>query len=193
MAKPALVLLLAVLATSCGRAPYGQKESGAAASLPNLEPRVGIVVPTASRTCIAIRNANLAPKTPVTLVVPTIPQSIAAAEISGPSSSNCPVTQEVQPDLTSYDLHVIGKAPTKLMPLIGVVGEPAGFTMNNIQVQANLNGDGTTQFFRACRGNNGIHLTIWNGVPLTGTRLWHGFYYEPSQAVVAPACSEKEQ
>jgi hypothetical protein len=194
-----LLSLLTVVLVACGGRPEarqaGQPGSGpgTSASIPKYEARIGIAVPTASRTCLAIQNADLSLKTPITLVVPSLPQSVIPAEISNVSGSTCPITQDVQAGITSYDLHVIGKAPAKLMPLIAVVGDAARFTMNNIQVQADLNGDRSTQTFRACRGENGVHLTVWNGIPLTGAPLWHGFYYEPSQATPAPVCSAGEQ
>jgi hypothetical protein len=188
-----VLLTLALLTVACGKGPDGENSSGPSASALNLEPRAGIAVRTASRTCLAIRNANLPAKTPIALIVPTLPQSTTAAEISGPSSSNCPVTEDVQPGVTSYDLHITGKEPIALIPLIGVLSDGTAFTMNNIQVQADLNRDRTMQTFRACRTDVGVHLTIWKGIPTTGTRLWHGFYYEPSHAVAAPICSNAEQ
>ena len=38
----------------------------------------------------------------------------------------------------------------------------------------------------------GVHLTLWSGVPTTGTVVWHGFYYEPNNTGLGPPCTSKE-
>jgi len=62
----------------------------------------------------------------------------------------------------------------------------------NNNVQADLDQNGKHEAFRACSGNDGIHLTVWSGNPLDGTLLWHGYYYEPSNPGLGPSCTPKE-
>ncbi len=44
-----------------------------------------------------------------------------------------------------------------------------------------LDGDGKSEYFRECTSNEGLHMTVWKGKPLSGTRIWHsysGFGYD---------------
>jgi hypothetical protein len=192
-----MVVVLAVCAAaSCTRKnpQTGAQSSALSPSAPpaTYTPRIGVAVSTASRTCVAIENNNVASGTAVTLVTPTLPQSFAQAEIGAQSQSPCPVSQEMNPALTSYDVHVKGAAPPKLTPLIAVLGSAAPFSMQNNNVVADLDQNGKTESFRACSAADGVHLTVWSGVATTGSVVWHGFYYEPNNAGLGPPCSPKE-
>jgi hypothetical protein len=192
-----MVLVLAVCgAVSCtSKNPQtGAQSSALSPSAPpaTYTPRIGVAVSTASRTCVAIANNNLASGTPVTLVTPTLPQSFSQGAIGAQSQSPCPVSQDVNPSLSSYDVHVSGAAPAKLTPLIAVIGSSAPFSMQNNNVAADLDQNGKSETFRACSAADGVHLTVWSGVPTTGSVVWHGFYYEPNNAGLCPPCSPKE-
>jgi hypothetical protein len=194
------IMLAVAVAVSCTisctkKNPQTGAESSAltpSAPAATYAPRVGVAVSTASRTCVAIANNNLVSGTAVTLVTPTLPQSFGQAEIGAQSQSQCPVSQEVNPALSSYDVHVTGAAPPKLTPLIAAIGSSAPFSMQNNNVVADLDQNGKTESFRACSAADGVHLTVWSGVPTTGTVVWHGFYYEPNNAGLGPPCTSKE-
>ena len=142
---------------------------------------------------MAIHNANVAPNTPVTLVSPLPPGSFIQAEVTGPSQSACPVSKEVDPTVSNYEIHVSQEFIQKLTPLIAVLGASSQFSMApNNNVQADLDQNGKIETFRACSGPDGIHLTVWSGNPLDGTLLWHGYYYEPSNPGLGPSCTPKE-
>ncbi len=142
---------------------------------------------------MATHNANVAPSSPVTLVSPLPPAGFNQAEVAGPSQSACPVSKEVDPIVSNYELHVSQGSIQKLTPLIAVLGAPTKFSMGpNNTVQADLDQNGKVETFRACSGSDGIHLTVWAGNPLTGTLLWHGYYYEPSNPGLGPSCTAKE-
>jgi hypothetical protein len=167
--------------------------AGTSAAPATYTPRIGIAVSTNGRTCLAIHNANIAPNTPVTLVSPMPAQTFTQAEIAGPSQSPCPVSKEVDTTVSNYDIHVSQGSVQKLTPLIAVLGASAPFLMApNNNVQADLDQNGKREIFRACSGNDGIHLTVWSGNPLDGTLLWHGYYYEPSNPGLGPSCTPKE-
>jgi hypothetical protein len=142
---------------------------------------------------VAIHNANVAPSTPVTLVSPVPPQPFIQAEIAGPSQSACPVSKDVDPTVSNYDIKLSQASVPKLTPLFAVLGASALFSMApNSSVQADLDQNGKFKTFRACSGSNGIHLTVWSGNPLEGTFLWHGYYYEPSNPGLGPSCTARE-
>jgi hypothetical protein len=44
-------------------------------------------------------------------------------------------------------------------------------------VRADLDGDGIVESFRACLSSEGLHLTVWSGLPLEGERRWHRYHY----------------
>jgi hypothetical protein len=44
-------------------------------------------------------------------------------------------------------------------------------------VTGDLNGDGVQETFRDCTSREGVHLTIWSGEPLKGSKLWHAYFY----------------
>ncbi len=191
-----VVLFAAVLAVSCTKKnPQTGAQSSALSSSPpaaSYVPRIGVAVSTGSRICMAIQNANVASGSPVTLVTATLPQAFTQGEVGAIAQSPCPVSQDVNPALTSFDLHVSGASLPKLTPLIAVLGTSAPFSQQNNNVQADLDQNGKTEMFRACGANDGVHLTVWSGTPTTGTVLWHGFYYDPNNAAAGPPCTAKE-
>jgi hypothetical protein len=190
------LIVVAALAVSCtNKNPQTGAQSSALSSSPppaSYTPRIGIAVSTGARTCVAIENSNLASGSPVTLVTPTLPQSFTQGEIGAPSQSPCPISKDVNPAVSSYDLHVTGASLPNLTPLIAVLGASAPFSTQNNNVQADLDQNGKTELFRACSANDGVYLTLWSGAPTTGTVLWHGFYYEPGNAAFGPPCTAKE-
>ena len=194
--KKLAVLIAAVITLSCtSKNPQtGAQSSALSPSAPpaSYTPRIGVAVSTGSRTCLAIQNGNLASGSPVTLVTPTLPQSFTQAELGAASQSPCPISKDVNPALSSYDLHVTGASLPKLTPLIGVLGTSAAFSQQNNNVQADLDQNGKTELFRACSANDGLYLTVWSGTPTTGTVVWHGFYYDPNNAAAGPPCTSKE-
>jgi hypothetical protein len=157
--------------------------------------RIGVAVRTDARTCMAIKNATVQPNSTVTIVVPEAPQSFVESQISGPSQSPCPISKDPTPDWNSYEIS-LPKSTTiaKLTPLIAVVGTAAsaGFGLQDAGVQADLDQNQNKETFRACGADDGIHLTVWHGVPVTGTRLWSGYYYEAGNPGTLPTCGATE-
>lgn len=194
--KKIAVLFASVLAISCTNknAQTGAQSGALSPSAPpaSYTPRIGVAVSTGARTCIAIQNSNVASGSPVTLVTATLPQAFTQGEVRGTSQSPCPISQDVNPAYTSYDLHVTGPSLPNLMPFIAVMGTSAPFSMHNNNVQADLDQNGKTEYFRECSANDGVHLTVWSGAPTTGSVIWHGFYYEPNNVAFGPPCTPKE-
>ena len=50
--------------------------------------------------------------------------------------------------------------------------------------------DGTPESYRECTSAEGVHLTVWTGEPLRGTRIWHHYYYLGYD--VEPTCTEAD-
>lgn len=196
MKKNALLLAAAAFLSGCSQKtnqpPSETTGSASTQRAANYTPRIGIGVQTGSRTCIAIQNASVQPGTPLTLVSPLAPQSFIQAQVNGPASSACPVSKDLDPALSSYDVKPEPGNIQKLVPLIAVLSPATAFSTNNNNVQADLDQNGKLEAFRACAAPDGYHLTAWAGTPLSGTLLWHGYYYEPGNPGTASACTPKE-
>lgn len=180
-----LVIVLAAAALAC------QKKEAAAPSgqaMVDYSPRIGIAVKTGARSCVAIQNATLEPGSPMTLVTASSPQSFTEVQVTGRSGSACPITQDVNPAMNSYDIKPATGTLQKSVPMIAVVGPAAQFSMENVSVQAKLDQDATAETFTACGAGDGVHLAAWKGRPLTGTPIWKGYYYEPGNPGTLPAC-----
>jgi hypothetical protein len=194
--KRSFAIVLVLCLTACSRKadqPPSETTGSASTQLAaNYTPRIGVGVNTGARTCIAIQNSSLQAGSLVTLVTPLVPQSFSQAQVTGPSSGACPVSKDLNPTLSSYDVKVEQGSTQKLVPVIAVVGASTPFSMRDNLVQADLDQNGKIEAFRACTAPDGYHLTAWGGNSLTGTLLWHGYYYEPDNPGTGPACTPKE-
>jgi hypothetical protein len=56
--------------------------------------------------------------------------------------------------------------------------------------RADLDGDGTLEAARVCTSFEGLHLTLWSGAPLTGTKRWHRYHYLGMD--VEPTCTDRD-
>jgi hypothetical protein len=195
--KPAIAVAITLLFVSCTPKPTATNSQANVAGPASVDysSRIGVAVRTDARTCVAIKNAAVALNSPITLVVPVAPQSFVEAQISGPSPSACPITQDAAPDVTNFEISLPKSSPIpKLTPLIAIVGTAASssFAVDNSSVQADLEQTQSKNTFRVCGANDGIHLTVWRGIPVTGTRVWSGYYYEAGNPGTLPTCSATE-
>lgn len=72
-------------------------------------------------------------------------------------------------------------------PAIALVGGAASFSASNGSLHVDADGDGVIETFRSCTSQEGLHLTLWAGMPQQGTRIWH--HYFPLGYDVEPDCS----
>jgi len=188
---------ISVLFLACSKKPTETDSQAAVSESTPIDysPRIGIAVRTASRTCVAIKNGSVAANSPVTLVLAMSPQKFVEAQLSSPSPSPCPITKEVAAEMSNYEISVPGSSNIpELTPLIAVVGSAASYSffLENISVQADLDQTHTKNTFRACGANDGVYLTVWRGIPVTGTRIWSGHYYEAGNPGTLPTCAAAE-
>ncbi len=57
-------------------------------------------------------------------------------------------------------------------------------------IVGDIDHDGTVERLRVCTSSEGLHLTIWSGQPLVGTRRWHRYFFLGYD--VEPSCTEKD-
>ncbi len=73
---------------------------------------------------------------------------------------------------------------------IAVVGGTARLVYSEGTLRTDLDGDGVLETFRGCTSREGMHFTLWNGVPLESERLWYvGF---PLGYDVVPTCTDAD-
>ncbi len=140
----------------------------------DLSPMIGVAVQKDGGVCLSIANPKLTAGQAITLVAATRPQAVIEAAVVSAADQGCPgVANPVQP---GYRLRITkGKAPD-FEPLIAVTEDPARFAVRNGVVTGRVAAKGT-QSFRTCTSAEGVHLTVWDGAPLKGKRLWHQYYY----------------
>lgn len=185
MRRTFAVLLLATLA-ACHK--NSEKEPSGQAAV-DYAPRIGVAVSTDSRSCVAIQNTTLQPGSPLTVVIPSSPQSFVETQVSGSSASPCPITHDVNPAMNSYDIKANTGTLPKSTAMIAIVGPASQLSMENVSVQAHLDQDNSTDTFGACGADDGVHLSVWKGRPFTGTPIWKGYYYEAGNPGTLPACT----
>jgi hypothetical protein len=128
-------------------------------------------------------------------VVAVSPQRFIEAQISGPSQNACPITEDVSPGVTNYEIAAPKSSNIpKLTPMLAVAGTTTSnsFQQDNVSVEADLDQTKSRNTFRACGAYNGIYLTVWRGFPINGTLLWTGYYYESGNPGTLPTCTAAE-
>jgi hypothetical protein len=141
----------------------------------------GVAVKSGNRICLSLRGKAIPLNTTVTLVTTSAQQSTAIALVVELSSSTCPGIKDDQSSYTSYQLRVApGTSDVQEnMPLIAAIALPSQFKKHHEMVEAHLPGPLPSQFdtFQSCTSADGVHLTVWQGKPLVGKRVWHQYYY----------------
>ncbi len=133
--------------------------------------------------CLTIPNSGLREKQAVKLVILGQPQKVIVKKILKKLKTSCTKNSESPPDAFFYAFSV-GKE--HFDTAIAVVGANGDFKEVQGKVRVDLNGDGTSQSFRSCTSNEGLHLTVWSGEALKTKRLWHEYYYLGYDVV--PSC-----
>lgn len=156
--------------------------------------QVGVVDATADgKLCLNISNPNLNAGTPVSLILPYKPQRVAKAVVEKKLTSTCSHDPTTDSNASFYSLKFVGKGfdmSEPMPPAIALVSSAKPVLLKRGIASADLDGDGTTEFFRICTSNEGNHLTIWSGLPLQGKKRWHAYYYLGYD--VEPNCKKKD-
>ncbi len=137
--------------------------------------QVGIVVASDTGVCLMIANADLHAGGKVQVVVPTKPQSLEQAVVV--QKASCATKGNHDPPQVSYTLRLTKGSLPLNVPVIGLVGETTKVTTRQGSVLAQLQPGQPPVSFHSCFSQEGVHLTLWSGTSLTGSRKWHGYYY----------------
>jgi hypothetical protein len=142
---------------------------------------------------LSIRDNDILPGTKV--IIFTVPgkRVICCAETGGAGS--------IKPEGDRFAL--VDGGGTALYPLLldkektvgvdlgfGIIGPPDIYSAKDNKIKLDIDQDGKNDSFRECTSNEGVHLTIWSGIPLESERLWHAYYYLAYETV--PSCVEQD-
>lgn len=75
-------------------------------------------------------------------------------------------------------------------PAVALVGGTTAFIVEDTLLQVDLDADGQSETFRSCTSQEGLHLTLWDGDPLSSARIWHVYFYLGYD--VEPSCVEAD-
>ena len=59
----------------------------------------------------------------------------------------------------------------------GIIDSQGIFSSESNELMVDFNKDGINDTFRGCTSHEGVHLSIWSGLPLKSSRLWHAYLY----------------
>ena len=162
----------------------------------SFDSHVGVVDANAEgRLCLNISNPNLIGGTQVSFVLPYKPQRAVKAIIEQRVDRSCSRNPDTDPNNSFYWLKLVGKKgaldpSVPQPPAIGFLGSATPVLVKHGIARADLNGDGSPEFFRICTSNEGNHLTVWSGKPLLGKKRWHSYYYLGYD--VEPTCKKND-
>ena len=158
----------------------------AAAPPPRPQQMLGVASLCSGRPCLAIRNSSLRPGRLLQIAGTLDPQDPQARQFSFTARVGA---RRAPPegDLNFYDVAIDG---VPMLPAIAIVGFRGKIQRAGDSLWADLYGDGQRAFFRSCASFEGIHFTVWTGRPLSGTLLWHQYFYLGYD--VEPTCTAAE-
>jgi len=149
--------------------------------------------------CLIISNDNLAEGDKVSAIFADDPksQSLINAVVEKKLDKCGRKNHDVLSEVFYYSLKVVDGSYDfeseyqELNPVaIAFVGNSQPVNLKNGVASVDLNGNGQSEYFRACTSNEGVHLTVWSGQPLTSKRQWH-WYIDLSFDTV-PSCTKKD-
>ncbi|MBI2778690.1 MAG: hypothetical protein HYX62_02720 [Gammaproteobacteria bacterium] len=145
--------------------------------------------------CLETQRADLIKGMRVMIVTPGgpgEPQSLIKAEVLG-SSCNDNGTQTVSIDggkpQTRYALKLLQNDQAAAFGF-GIIVKHVVLKEKNGTVQARFGLEKKPAYFSQCTSKEGIHLSVWSGLPLKEKSRWHAYYHLGFE--VEPSCTDKE-
>lgn len=156
----------------------------------NYSADLGIAIEQSGRACLEIRNSDLANGHKIQFVNSDSQPTTGEAEIVRRVDQGCTSTGHSTPGLSHYELRVVRGTLAPSTPAFALVDFSGPLTVKDTFVTGDLDGDGHVEAFRSCTSSEGVHLTVWKGPPLRGTRKWHYYYYLGYD--VEPSCTKRD-
>ena len=137
--------------------------------------------------CINIDDV-LAPGTKVSVVWAYGRQAINRAVLGKALPGGC--AMHADSARYSYVLTKTGGALPDTAIGIAIINPPTRYRIKRGRAEIDIDGDGQPEQFRICTSSEGLHLTVWTGVPLSGSKRWHQYYSAGYDLV--PGCTAKD-
>lgn len=150
---------------------------------PPIAERIGVVSTTQNGSCLSIATSGLRAGARIQVVEPGSRQ-ILTATIGAEQGCTSPGAEAAN----GYSIRLAGNAPAILVGF-GVTGD-SEVEARNDGLAADIDGDGTLEFFRMCTSREGVHLTVWTDASVNSRRRWHR--YHPLGYDVEPTCTAAE-
>ncbi len=155
--------------------------------------KVGVVYrDSQNHLILGIPRSNLRQDTRVVIITLPGQSVVCCAEVNMIPSAEHETVQQVIFDnakSTTYDLR-IDHQHNDVRFGFGIIASPSVFSTKGSEVVADLDRDGVRETFRDCTSHEGMHLTIWSGQPLKGSRRWHAYFYLGYET--EPSCVERD-
>ena len=153
---------------------FAVPDSAREANLGTLPPIGIVVVDSLTRACLTYDGHLVAGAELALLDVPMAggAASVRAARVGIARERPCDAVLPPTPRERAYEVQVDGPPPEIGVVYFGVVAPAARFGVADDRIEADLDGDDTPERFRICTSMEGLHLTVWSGVPLASARRW---------------------
>ena len=117
-------------------------------------------------------------------------KAFVAAVVEEVDSNDCWESSRAALQGPFHRLRLDRSITTFQSPAIAVLGGRIPLIVEGGSTGVDLDGDGVAENFRSCTSGEGIHLTVWSGEPLKGTRRWHQYFYLGYDT--EPSCTERD-
>lgn len=138
--------------------------------------------------CVAMPAPALAPGTTVTLIQAAPQQSVLVATIGGSVSSCERLERAMIPGPYYFARGATAAAADSVSVWVALRGKLVTRRVGSSALLVQLSVLYPTAQVRSCTSREGLHLTVWAGVPLKTQRVWHKYYYLGYD--VEPSCED---
>jgi hypothetical protein len=145
------------------------------ATAANSELRIGVAAADARQHCLALGGAALEAGAPVTLITLSKPQRVFRAAVVRQVTECSSLVHQNAPG-PYYLLRADASQDLAPQLAIAVAGRPLARSVDG-EIRIDLSNRIRQARIRSCSSSEGLHLTVWSGVPLRSTRLWHTYWY----------------
>jgi hypothetical protein len=147
-------------------------------------------VSAAGQMCVAMPSPPVAAGASITLVQPSPPQSAMVATIER-SVASCVGLEQAMISGPYYVARAGNSSVAEPGTLWVAFAGAKEFRIDTSgDVVVRLDAGYPAARIRSCASSEGIHLTVWAGIPLRSGRLWHEYYY--LQYDLEPSCDDAE-
>lgn len=140
--------------------------------------------------CVAMPAPALTSGVTLTLIHPAERQAALVAVVVRPA----PACEPLERALISGPYHLVQAATPAVLeshgPWLAFSGSVVTRRLDSGELVVRLSPAYPNAQVRWCTSNEGLHLTVWTGTPLTSQRLWHQYYYLGYD--VEPSCDERD-